>query len=193
MLGIMKELNVQYVLGYTPEEFAASLRLIAEGQVDAAAMVTAEVGIDGVAKAFADLANPEAHTKIIVQPWKEGTAEARHRRIFARHRHGRSGRSRPGGRRPPDGIGQHQAEGGEIAVLDRSVVVTGQRFAQDVVGLALHGVELFERLRSAHAGDRGEQPVAMQRCSACARRAEVMPQPCRHRAEAENSSTTPQM
>ena len=30
------------------------------------ALVTAEVGIDGVAKAFADLANPEAHTKIIV-------------------------------------------------------------------------------------------------------------------------------
>jgi len=70
MLGIMKELNVQYVLGYTPEEFAASLRLIAEGQVDAAAMVTAEVGLDGVARAFADLANPEAHTKIIVQPWR---------------------------------------------------------------------------------------------------------------------------
>jgi threonine dehydrogenase-like Zn-dependent dehydrogenase len=70
MLGIMKELNVQYVLGYTPEEFAYSLRLIAEGQVDAAAMVTAEVGLDGVAKAFADLANPEVHTKIIVQPWR---------------------------------------------------------------------------------------------------------------------------
>lgn len=70
MLGIMKELNVQYVLGYTPDEFAASLRLIAEGEVDAAAMVTAEVGIDGVAKAFADLANPEVHTKVIVQPWR---------------------------------------------------------------------------------------------------------------------------
>jgi threonine dehydrogenase-like Zn-dependent dehydrogenase len=70
MLGIMKELNVQYVLGYTPEEFASSLRLIAEGQVDAAAMVTAEVGLDGVARAFADLANPGAHTKIIVQPWR---------------------------------------------------------------------------------------------------------------------------
>ena len=70
MLGILKELNVQYVLGYTPEEFADSLRLIAEGQVDAASMVTASVGIDGVAKAFADLANPEAHTKIIVEPWR---------------------------------------------------------------------------------------------------------------------------
>ena len=70
MLGISKELNVQYVLGYTPDEFAASLRLIAEGEVDAASLVTAQIGIDGIAKAFADLANPEAHTKIIVEPWR---------------------------------------------------------------------------------------------------------------------------
>ncbi|WP_426435196.1 zinc-binding dehydrogenase [Bradyrhizobium genosp. P] len=70
MLGIVKELNVQYVLGYTPEEFAWSLRLIAEGQVDAASLVTGRVGIGGVAQAFADLANPEAHTKIVVEPWR---------------------------------------------------------------------------------------------------------------------------
>jgi threonine dehydrogenase-like Zn-dependent dehydrogenase len=70
MLGIIKELNVQYVLGYTPDEFARALRLIAEGEVDAAAMVTATVGVDGVAQAFADLANPEVHTKIIVEPWR---------------------------------------------------------------------------------------------------------------------------
>src|SRR5882757_8196459 len=70
MLGIMKELNVQYVLGYTPEEFAHSLRLIAEGQVDAASLVTGRVGIGGVAQAFADLANPETHTKIVVEPWR---------------------------------------------------------------------------------------------------------------------------
>ena len=53
-----------------PAAIAASLRLIAEGEVDAAAMVTATVGIGGVAQAFADLANPEAHTKIIVEPWR---------------------------------------------------------------------------------------------------------------------------
>ncbi len=70
MLGILKELNVQYVLAYTPDEFAASLRLLAEGQVDAASLVTGRVGLDGVAKAFDDLANPEAHTKIIVEPWR---------------------------------------------------------------------------------------------------------------------------
>ena len=70
MLGIMKELNVQYVLGYTPEEFAGSLRILAEGQVDAASLVTGRVSIDGVAQAFDDLGNPEAHTKIIVEPWR---------------------------------------------------------------------------------------------------------------------------
>ena len=70
MLGIMKELNVQYVLGYTPDEFAYSLRLIAEGEVDAASLVTATVGVDGVAQAFDDLANPERQTKIIVEPWR---------------------------------------------------------------------------------------------------------------------------
>jgi threonine dehydrogenase-like Zn-dependent dehydrogenase len=70
MLGIMKELNVQYVLGYTPEEFAGSLRLLAEGEVDAPSLVTGKVGLAGVAQAFDDLANPEAHTKIIVEPWR---------------------------------------------------------------------------------------------------------------------------
>lgn len=68
MLGIIKELSVQYVLGYTPDEFASALRLIAEGHVDAASLITATVGIDGVAQAFADLANPERHTKIVVDP-----------------------------------------------------------------------------------------------------------------------------
>jgi threonine dehydrogenase-like Zn-dependent dehydrogenase len=70
MLGIMKELNVQYVLGYTPDEFAGALRLLAEGQVDAPSLVTGKVGLSGVAQAFDDLANPEAHTKIIVEPWR---------------------------------------------------------------------------------------------------------------------------
>ncbi len=68
LLGIMKELSVQYVYAYTPDEFAAALRLIAEGQFDASSMVTATTGIDGVAQAFADLANPERHTKIIIRP-----------------------------------------------------------------------------------------------------------------------------
>jgi threonine dehydrogenase-like Zn-dependent dehydrogenase len=68
LLGILKELSIQYVYAYTPEEYAYALRLIAEGEVDASAMVTATVGLDGVAQAFTDLANPERHTKIIIDP-----------------------------------------------------------------------------------------------------------------------------
>jgi threonine dehydrogenase-like Zn-dependent dehydrogenase len=68
MLGISKELNVQFVLGYTPDEFAATLRHIAEGALPAAPLVTGHVGLDGVAQAFVDLGSPERHAKILVHP-----------------------------------------------------------------------------------------------------------------------------
>jgi threonine dehydrogenase-like Zn-dependent dehydrogenase len=72
MFGIGKELNVQFVLGYTPEEFAATLRHIAEGAVQPAPLITGAIGIDGVARAFEDLASPERHAKILVEPWRSG-------------------------------------------------------------------------------------------------------------------------
>ena len=68
MLGISKELNLQFVLGYTPDEFAATLRHIAEGAIPAAPLITGTVGIDGVAGAFEALASPERHAKILVKP-----------------------------------------------------------------------------------------------------------------------------
>jgi threonine dehydrogenase-like Zn-dependent dehydrogenase len=70
MFGIVKELNLQFVLGYTPEEFARSLRLLAEGQVEAASLITDKVGLAGVKDAFEALGNPERHTKILVEPWR---------------------------------------------------------------------------------------------------------------------------
>lgn len=70
MFGIVKELSLQFVLGYTPDEFARSLRLLAEGAVDAEALITGKVGLDGVKGAFAELANPERQTKILVEPWR---------------------------------------------------------------------------------------------------------------------------
>ena len=70
MFGIVKELSLQFVLGYTPEEFARSLRLLADGQVDAPSLITAKVGLEGVKGAFAELGNPERHTKILVEPWR---------------------------------------------------------------------------------------------------------------------------
>ena len=68
--GIVKQLNLQFVLGYTAEEFADSLRHLAEGRIDAEALITGTVGLDGVAGAFADLANPERHAKVMIDPWR---------------------------------------------------------------------------------------------------------------------------
>ena len=68
LVGINKELNLQFVLAYTPEEFGETLRNIAEGFIDVAPLITGTVGLYGVAQAFEDLANPERHAKILVDP-----------------------------------------------------------------------------------------------------------------------------
>jgi threonine dehydrogenase-like Zn-dependent dehydrogenase len=68
MLGISKELNLQFVLGYTQDEFAATLRHIAEGAIPVAPLITGHVGVDGVAQAFVELGSPEHHAKILVHP-----------------------------------------------------------------------------------------------------------------------------
>ncbi|HZQ30744.1 MAG TPA: zinc-binding dehydrogenase [Mycobacterium sp.] len=66
--GIAKEVNIQFVLGYDPAEFADSLRAIAAGDIDVAPLITGVVGLDGVGAAFDDLANPGSHCKILVTP-----------------------------------------------------------------------------------------------------------------------------
>jgi len=68
LLGIVKELNLQFVLGYTPEEFAATLRHIADGAIPVTPLITGHVGLDGVAAAFEELGSPERHAKILVHP-----------------------------------------------------------------------------------------------------------------------------
>ena len=67
-IGINKELTIQFAFAYTPEEFAESLRALAEGTIDVAPMITGSVDIDGVPAAFAELAHPDVHCKILVEP-----------------------------------------------------------------------------------------------------------------------------
>lgn len=68
MLGITKELNIQFALAYEPQEFSGALEAIADGKVDLQPWLTGTVPVDGVPQAFTDLANPEAHAKILVVP-----------------------------------------------------------------------------------------------------------------------------
>ncbi|MBT9472313.1 MAG: zinc-binding dehydrogenase [Pseudomonadota bacterium] len=67
-IAITKEIELTFVFGYTPEEFAQTLHDIAQGVIDVSGVVTGTVGLDGVAQAFKDLGDPEAHVKILVEP-----------------------------------------------------------------------------------------------------------------------------
>ncbi|MEE6177067.1 zinc-binding dehydrogenase [Mycobacterium sp. 050134] len=66
--AIAKEISVQFALAYGPDEFAESLRALAEGDIDVSPLITGEVGLEGVGQAFDDLTDPERHCKILVTP-----------------------------------------------------------------------------------------------------------------------------
>jgi threonine dehydrogenase-like Zn-dependent dehydrogenase len=70
LIAVNKELSLQYVLGYSLQEFAESLRCIAEGDFDVAPLISARVGLEEVAGAFEALRDPEQHAKIVVDPWR---------------------------------------------------------------------------------------------------------------------------
>jgi 2-desacetyl-2-hydroxyethyl bacteriochlorophyllide A dehydrogenase len=69
MVSIAKELSLQFVLYYAPEEFAEALQAIAENKLDWRPLVTGTVGLEGIQEAFKALEDPETHAKIMVDPW----------------------------------------------------------------------------------------------------------------------------
>ena len=71
MVAIAKELNLQFVLYYTPEEFAEALAAVASGALDWQPLVTGTVGLEGIAAAFGALEDPEKHAKIMIDPWSD--------------------------------------------------------------------------------------------------------------------------
>ena len=69
LIAINKELNVQYVLGYSVDEFSDTLHMIAGGTLDVEAMITHRIGLEDLPGAFDDLGSPESQGKVLVQPW----------------------------------------------------------------------------------------------------------------------------
>jgi threonine dehydrogenase-like Zn-dependent dehydrogenase len=67
-LAINKEVDLRFVLGYTPLEFRDTLQMLAGGKVDPSPMITGTVGLTGVSDAFTELADPERHAKILIDP-----------------------------------------------------------------------------------------------------------------------------
>lgn len=68
-IAIRKELDLQFVGAYTPLEFRDTLHMLADGKVDPRPMITGTVGLHGVEDAFTALGNPEAHAKILIDPY----------------------------------------------------------------------------------------------------------------------------
>ncbi|MEJ6002959.1 zinc-binding dehydrogenase [Paucibacter soli] len=67
-VAINKEVDLRFVLGYSPLEFRDTLHMMAEGKVDCAPLITGEVGLGGVDAAFKALGDPNRHAKILVDP-----------------------------------------------------------------------------------------------------------------------------
>ncbi|MGN6161638.1 MAG: zinc-binding dehydrogenase [Marmoricola sp.] len=67
-IAINKEIDLRFVFGYDPGEFAETLGLLGSGRVDPTPLHTDTVGLDGLTEAFEALGNPERHAKILVDP-----------------------------------------------------------------------------------------------------------------------------
>ncbi|HTQ13059.1 MAG TPA: zinc-binding dehydrogenase [Rhizomicrobium sp.] len=67
LVGIMKEIEIQFVLGYRPADFDYVIAMIASGRVDVAHMVTDIVTLDGLPSAFEALRKPTHQCKVMLE------------------------------------------------------------------------------------------------------------------------------
>jgi threonine dehydrogenase-like Zn-dependent dehydrogenase len=68
VMALSKEIDLRFVAAYSPLEFRDTLHMLADGKVNVAPLVTGTVGLAGVEGAFDDLANPESHAKVLIDP-----------------------------------------------------------------------------------------------------------------------------
>lgn len=70
IFGIAKELELRFVWGYSPDEYAETLRAISEGELLVQPVLTGATGVGGVTDAFDRLSGGGEDIKIIVEPWR---------------------------------------------------------------------------------------------------------------------------
>ena len=76
IVGTFKGLLIDFGYGPTKDAYDISLDRVARGVVNAAELITAEVGLDRVGDAFEWLATPNQHVKIIVKPALTGAGSS---------------------------------------------------------------------------------------------------------------------
>ena len=66
LVGIVKELTLQFVLGYRPPDFDYIIDMIAKDRVEVAHMITDRVTLDELPAAFEALRKPTTQCKVMV-------------------------------------------------------------------------------------------------------------------------------
>jgi len=67
-MAVMKEIELRFAFGYSPDEYALTLERLSEGKLAVDGLVTDVVSLDETPAAFAALRTPEGHGKILVHP-----------------------------------------------------------------------------------------------------------------------------
>jgi (R,R)-butanediol dehydrogenase/meso-butanediol dehydrogenase/diacetyl reductase len=67
LFGIIKEINLQFVLGYRPADFDYVIAMIASDRIDVAHMITDIVDLDGLPSAFEALRRPSHQCKVMLE------------------------------------------------------------------------------------------------------------------------------
>jgi len=67
LMGIAKELELQFVLGYRPADFDYVIAMIASDRVDVSHMITDLVDLDGLPSAFEALRKPSHQCKVMLE------------------------------------------------------------------------------------------------------------------------------
>jgi threonine dehydrogenase-like Zn-dependent dehydrogenase len=75
-MAINKEIDLRFVLAYTPLEYRDTLHMLADGKLDPRPLITGTVGLDGVDAAFTALGDPEMHAKVLIDPRSSATTLA---------------------------------------------------------------------------------------------------------------------
>jgi threonine dehydrogenase-like Zn-dependent dehydrogenase len=68
LLFVVKEIEIRFVLGYSPAEFAASLNRLANGETNYPEIVTSVVSLAATPDAFVKLQTDKNEVKIMVAP-----------------------------------------------------------------------------------------------------------------------------
>ena len=67
LIGIVKELELQFVLGYRPADFDYVIAMIASGRIEVGHMLTDVVDLDGLPAAFEALRKPSHQCKVMLE------------------------------------------------------------------------------------------------------------------------------